>query len=218
MGVIYWQDGAQAFQTATSMQAIAVNAGLWEAYVSFGTKGREIFQQCAKDSFDWSLDTVLAYAAFEDSPQPKASKPQPKASTPQPVAASSSGVRIRARGEDEDKNTGFFVQWMNDVTAAVKQDSSLSYVCGRRRVLPGDGTVAVSVTVRRGAATYLSRVSFVFHYHPGAKGARVGSTAGSKWHFKPFDSARKFVRLEDHEFGLLDQTMVKAVKDTARNR
>jgi len=36
------------------------------------------------------------------------------------------------------------------------------------------GTVAVSVTVRRGAATYLSRVSFVFHYHPGAKGAQVG--------------------------------------------
>lgn len=217
MGVIYWQDGAQAFRTATSMQAIAVDAGLWEAYVSFGTKGREIFQQCAKDSFDWSLDTVLAYAAFEESPQPKASKPQPKA-TPQPVAASSGGVHIRGRGDAEDKKTGSFVQWMKDVTAAVKQDSSLSYVCGGRRVLPGDGTVAVSVTVRRGATNYLSRVSFVFHYHPGSKGARVGSTAGSKWHFKPYDGAKKYVRLEDNQFGLLDKTMVKTVKDTARNR
>jgi hypothetical protein len=217
MGVIYWQDGAQTFQTATSMQAIAVNAGLWEAYVGFGTKGREIFQQCAKDSFDWSLDTVLAYAAFEDSPQPKASKPQPKASPPQPVAASSSAVRIRARGNAEDTNPGPFVQWMKDVTAAVKQDSSLSYVCGKRRVLPGDGTVAVSVAVRRPAA-YLRRVSFVFHYHPGAKGAQVGSTAGSKWHFKPFDGAKTFVRLEDHQFALLDQTMVKTVKNTARQK
>ncbi len=217
MGVIYWQDGAQSFQIATSMQAIAVDAGLWAAYVSFGTKGREIFQQCAKDSYDWSLDTVLAYAAFEDGPQPVASQPQPRA-TPQPVATPSSGVHIRARGDDEDKNTGPFIQWMKDVTAAVKQDSALSYVCGGRRVLQGDGTVAVSVAVRRGAKTFLSRVSFVFHYHPGSQGAQVGSTAGSKWHFKPFDGAKKFVRLEDHQFGLLDPTMVKTVKDTARGK
>lgn len=213
MGVIYWQDSAEAFQIATSMQAIAVDAGLWEAYISFGTKGREIFQQCAKDSFDWSLDTVLAYAAFEDSPQPKASNPQPNKQ--QPAAAPSSGVHIRARGDDEDTKYESFFKWMNEVTAAVKQDSSLSYFRGGRRELK-DGTVAVSVAVRRGAA-FLRRVSFVFHYHPGAKGAQVGSTEGSKWHFKPFDGAKKWVRLVDHQFALLDQTMVKAVKETARN-
>lgn len=209
MGIIYWQEEAQAFRTATSMQAIALNTGLWEAYVSVGKKGREIFAQCARDEIDWSLDTVLAYATFEDTPPSKPAKTEP-------VASSSSSVYVPARGNDENTKVDAFVKWMKDVAAAVGQGSPLSYAYGDRRVLR-DGTVAVSVSVCRGSS-FLSRVSFVFHYHPGTKGAQVGSPEGSKWHFKPFDGADKRVRVADYQFGHLDQAMVRKVKDIARKR
>jgi hypothetical protein len=222
MGIIYWQDEAEAACTANNMQAVALNAGLWAAYASCGQKGRAVFQQCALDSFEWSLDTVLAYAAYVDPPVHTATAPAPiapMATAPIPVAAvaAAPATFIRARGKDEDTNEGKFITWMRDVAAATNQDRSLAYQCGARRVLVGDGTVAVSVAVRRNAA-FLQGVSFVFHYHPGAKGASVGGAEGSKWHFKPFDGAKKWVRVADHGFGHLDAAMVKRVKEIARGR
>lgn len=221
MGIIYWQDESETACTANNMQAVAINAGLWAAYASCGQKGRAVFQQCALDSLEWSLDTVLAYAAYVDPPIPTATAPATIASMPTapiPVAAPSAAPApfIRGRGKDEDTNEGKFITWMREVAAATNQDRSLSYQCGARRVL-GDGTVAVSVAVRRNA-TFLQKVSFVFHYHPGSKGASVGGAGGSKWHFKPFDSANKSVRVADYGFSQLDAAMVKRVKEIARGK
>ncbi len=221
MGIIYWQDESETACTANNMQAVAINAGLWAAYASCGQKGRAVFQQCALDHLDWSLDTVLAYAAYVDPPVPTATAPAPIApmpTAPIPVAAPAAAPAtfIRGRGKDEDTKDGKFITWMHEVTAATNRDRSLSYQCGARRVL-GDGTVAVSVAVRRNAA-FLQGVSFVFHYHPGAKGATVGGAEGSKWHFKPFDGAKKWVRVADYGFSQLDAPMVKRVKEIAKGK
>ncbi len=219
MGITYWQDESEAASNAGNMQAVALNPGLWGAYASCGQKGRAVFQQCALDSFEWSLDTVLAYAAYVDTPPPAVTAPAPTAPMPVApilVAAAAPATIVRAKGKDEDTNDGKFIAWMREHTAATKQDKSLSYAPGARRVLK-DGTVAVSIGIRRNA-NFLPGASFVFHYHPGAKGASVGSAEGSKWHFKPFDGAKTWVRLADHAFGYLDAAMVKRVKEIAKGK
>ncbi|HEX7390732.1 MAG TPA: hypothetical protein VF286_11510, partial [Acidiphilium sp.] len=125
-------------------------------------------------------------------------------------------VKIDARDTKEDTTANGFINWMFLVKAATDKDKSLSYSYGPGRILK-DGTVAVSVSVKRGDR-FMSKVSFIFHFHPGVKGPAAGHGYASKWHFKPFDGARKYVRLEAHAFNKLDSTMVKTVKEIARKK
>ena len=81
MGIVYWQDEANTAFIATNMQAVAINKDLWDAYASYGSKGRAVFQQCATDTTEWSFDTVMAYAANEENP------PAPPVAAAPPIAA-----------------------------------------------------------------------------------------------------------------------------------
>lgn len=217
MGIIYWKDDGGAPHLATSMQAVAIDASLWNAYIGFGSKGRDIFRQCALEDHEWLFDTVIAYATFvERPPATPVQAPPPRARPAAAAVAPPVRVHVPQRGKDEETSDAKFIAWMIAVSNAVKTDSALSFSCGKRRVL-GDGTIAVSVSVERGGH-FLPRVSFVFHYHLGAKGARVGATEGSKWHFKPYDGAKTWIRLPEYKFGDLDASMVKAVKAIAKGR
>ncbi len=180
MGIIYWKEDGGASHVATSMQAVAVDASLWNAYIGFGPKGRDIFRQCAFEDHEWLFDTVIAYATFVERPPATPVQAPPPPAAPAAVAPPPR-VHVPQRGDEESSSDRKFIAWMIAVSNAVKSDAGLSYGCGDRRVLR-DGTVAVSVGVQRGGR-FLPRVSFVFHYHPGAQGARVGATEGSKWHF-----------------------------------
>jgi len=210
MGIIYWREDMGDFVTARTMQDVAIERSLWDLYAAFGSPGREVFRSCAGEDHSWLLDTVLAYAAYMENPTPP---PRPVAP---PTSSTPARTFVRGRDKPEDTRQSDFAKWMGEVTLAVRGDKTLAYSIGDRRVLK-DGTVAVSVAVHRGKH-FLQKVSFVFHYHPGAQGARVGATAGSKWHFKPFDGAQKYVRVEEHDFGKLDADMVRKVKDVARRR
>ena len=225
MGIHYWQDQSDSVQVARTMQAIAIDPDLWSAYAGCGQKGRAVFQQCAADEYDWMLDTVLAYAAYEENPPPTVTPPivmtpivtMPVMTPPKVTKIATPTVKVRARGKEEDTNGTSFSAWMLEIKAATDQDKALAYECGIRRALKKTGTVAVSVGIRRGAK-FIPNASFVFHYHPGVSGATVGHGEGSKWHFKPYDGADKWVRVPEHHFGDLDAAMVKRVKDIARNK
>lgn len=209
MSIIYWRESAEHAYLIEGMQGVALEESLWDAYLACGAKGREVFRQCAAEDHEWLYTTVIAYADYEDNPPPEIIA-APK------VRQAPVTVKIDARTDNEDTDATAFGKWMLKVKEATDSDRSLSYHCGERKVM-NDGTVTVRVAVRRGQA-FLKRVSFVFHYHPGSKGATVGHGAGSKWHFKPYDYAKKWVRVEDHQFGALDGTMVKSVKDIARRK
>lgn len=214
MGIIYWRADAEHAYMINNMQGIALETDVWEAYIACQSKGREVFKQCAADEYEWSFHTVIAYANYEDNPPltPEIEPPPTvKSITVKPVT-----VKIDARGDNEDTNATDFKFWMFSVKAATDSDKSLSYVYGQRGIM-NDGTVTVSVALKRGA-NFLKRVSFVFHYHPGSKGAVVGGAAGSKWHFKPFDKAKKWVRVEEYDFVKLDPTMVKNVKEIVKRK
>lgn len=217
MGIIYWKEDGGAFHVATSMQAISVDANLWNAYIGFGSKGRDVFKQCAVEDHEWFVDTVIAYASFVEKPSSTASA-APSSPPPAPPAAAAPAARVRVpqRGEKESSSDREFIAWMTAVSNAVRSDAGLSFEYGDKRVLR-DGTVAVSVSVSRGGS-FLRRVSFVFHYHPGSQGAGVGAAYGSKWHFKPYDGAPKWIRLPDYKFGDLHSAMVRKVKDIARGK
>ena len=209
MSIVYWRESAQQAYHINSMQGIALEKDLWAAYISCGAKGREVFRQCAAEDHEWLYTTVIAYADYKDNPPPKI-VPLPK------VQKAPVTIRIESRTEKEDTNATSFTEWMLKVKVATDADRSLSYHCGERKVMK-DGTVSVPVSVKRGDR-FLRFVSFVFHYHPGSKGATVGHGGGSKWHFKPYDYAQKWVRIEDHQFSKLDGTMVKSVQDIARGK
>ncbi len=208
MGIIYWREEAEEAYVINSMQGIALEKQVWDDYIACQGKGREVFKQCAADSYDWSLSTVIAYAAYEDNPPPVVVIRLP---TPTPVVVT---VRVDSKTRKEETEAGAFKLWMYSVKAATDADRSLSYQYSKAYGLR-DGTISVAVGVMRGDR-FLPRVGFVFHYHPGSKGASVGSTAGSKWHFKPFDGASKWVRVEDYDFVKLDAGMVKEVKRRAK--
>lgn len=214
MGINFWKDDAEVVCVIRNMQSVAQDQSLWNAYMSCGDKGREVFKQCLADEFhDWSLNTVLVWANEVDTPSTPTPTPTPTVSTIVPTPS----VTVRGMGKPECTNASSFINWMTEQTGVVTKNKGFTYLYGKRRVLEGDGTVAVSVSIACNG-TLINGTGFVFHYHPGAKGATVGSTEGSKWHFKPFDGAKKHVRADDSQFCKLDQVMVKRVKDIARNK
>lgn len=223
MPIVYFQEASEAFVLATSMQTIAVDPGLWAAYMRCNSAGRDVFKKCASDPYlEWGIDTVIAWADFVDNPPPVAlPAPPPPAPVVQapPHTATAPTPSIRARGTNEDKSAKEFYQWMVDHTKLVGADTGIGYLCGNKRELASNSsevTIAVSVGFTRGAKPVGGKgLGFVFHYHPGVKGASVGHGAASKWHFKPYDGAPKFVRLTDSNFNLLNAAMVKRVKDIA---
>jgi hypothetical protein len=220
MSIVYWDDSAQDFFLATSMQAVAIDPDLWKVYLACGQEGRKVFQECIREDHEWSLDTVRAYAAEMD--KPPVTTPPPQATpTPQPSAPTTPSptvTAIRARGTGEDSSASKFIAWMYEHTGKVAGDPGLSYGFSNKYTLR-DGTVGVSVSFNRAGRAIRGRgLSFVFHYHPGATGAKVGSVNASKWHFKPYDGAQKYVRLEDSQFASLNTAMVKRVKEIARGK
>lgn len=220
MSIVYWDENAQTFFLATSMQSVAIDPDLWKVYLACGEAGRRVFKECVTEDHEWSLDTVRAYAAEMDKP-PEVTPPPQTTPPPQPVAPTQTRaptVAIRARGKDEDTSASKFITWMYEHTGLVTGNPGLSYGFSGNYTL-SDGTIGVSVSFKRNGTAIRGRgLSFVFHYHPGVKGASVGHGYASKWHFKPYDGAKKFVRLEDSQFASLDSAMVKRVKDIARGK
>lgn len=223
MGIVYWKDDSEFVCVARNMQAVALDQGLWDAYLTCQDKGRAVFKECLADEFyDWSLGTVLTWAESVDNPTDGAVT----GGEPTPTTGGTTGSRapttqtprvsVPTRSREAGTKYAAFYNWMVEQTGLVGQHSQFSYVYGGRRVL-SDGTVAVSVSIARNGKV-INHTDFVFHYHPGVKGATVGHGSASKWHFKPFDGAKKYVRMEDSQFSKLNEGMVKQVKSIAQNK
>ena len=90
-----------------------------------------------------------------------------------------------------------FKGWLTRQAAMVAGSAGLQFHCGAAYPL-SDGTISVPVSIYRNGAGY-PQTNFVFHYHPGASGPSVGHGYASEGHFKPFDGAPKYIRVEKHE-------------------
>jgi len=181
----------------SNMQQAAQNDWVWRCYLELDPMQRMRFQAAVKQA------DVVPIAAIRRSGESKSAPMPARVMAPQPAALK--------RGPTQRE----FTTWLQDQCALVGAHSGLAFGYGTLQVL-SDGTVAQAIhIVRHGSKVRYT--DFVFHYHPGVKGPSVGHGYGSKWHFKPYDSAPKHCRVEEHSFSTLDVALVRTVKDKVRS-
>lgn len=126
----------------------------------------------------------------------------------------------------DKKREETFQRWLSARVAQVRGHTDLSFYCGVSSRLK-DGTISLPIWMRcrqwgprRASRTPTGQeklwgTDFYFHFHPGASGARMGSTESSRGHFKPQDGGH--VRLKRASCTGFEDLYASAL-DAARNR
>ena len=183
-----------------SMQEAAKNIVVWTRYQQLTHVQRDAFRTAVALDIVVPLTRVLEMAAGP--PVPVVLPPPPPTPYPEGIV----GFQDSAAE---------FLGWLQRQTALVSGSAGLSYRFGARYTLK-DGTVSVPISILRDNAV-APQTKFVYHYHPGATGPSVGHGYASQGHFKPYDGAPKYIRVESHQFATLTGTLPADARQRARN-
>lgn len=169
--------GGQPSVIVNNMQDVARNPHAWTVYQKLNPIQKENFREALSLSIVVPMKNVL-----EVSKGPAVAPPPPP-----PVPVPESIVTFQG-------SPGDFKGWLTRQAALVDANQGLQFHFGARYPL-SDGTLSVPISIYRSGAE-AAGTKFVFHYHPGADGPSVGHGYASQGHFKPFDGAAKYIRVE----------------------
>jgi hypothetical protein len=182
----------------SNMQDVARDARAWEVYLTLNPLQKENFLIAL------GLDIIVPFSRVLEFSKPKTEPVLvPVIVTPHPESI----VPFTKSAHD-------FKGWLVRQAKLVDENPGLKFHLGERYPLT-DGTISVPIEIRR-TGVKAQGTSFVFHYHPGVKGPSVGHGFASAGHFKPYDGAPKWIRVEQHEFssiaGMLPRDALQAAK------
>jgi len=165
-----------------SMQEVANHDEVWPRYLALNPLQRENFRVAL------SMDIVVPFFRVLEVSRPVVVVP-PVAPVPV-VPMPESIVPFQTAADD-------FLGWLTRQATLVRDNGGLRFVYGDAFRLSAD-TVSVPIVIQRNGVE-VAGTRFVFHYHPSASGPSVGHGYASEAHFKPYDSAPKYIRVEHHQ-------------------
>ena len=189
---------------ARNMQEVAADPDAWAEYLQIMRHEPAVlveFRVALAMNIEVPMSRVRAFAA-----------PPPVVVAPVPVPVPAVVPRPQKLTKTICSSATTFRRWLVDQDQMVANSAALRFDLGLPYELK-DGTISVPICIFRSDARW-NGTDFVFHYHPGVKGPRVGHGEASTGHFKPRDGARKDIRVTEHQAG--QQRSLKQLWTAAR--
>lgn len=188
-------------EVVKTMMHVAKVPRVLEVYQALEPRQQETFQNALSDAREWTIKEVQDYH-----------KPKPVA--PVKVLTNNAPMPEQITAHMGAEIT--FAAWLMEQADLVKQyNTELAFHLGAANWLKGGNTVSVPIKITHNGST-CKYTSFVYHYHPDAQKAGVGSGNASVGHFKPSDHKVGGIDVRCKDYHITKSANAKALMKAAK--